>query len=353
MSPFEEKIYQTRSGDGLTRAWSRPDGYEAYEGGNLPIGVCFTQNNKDPKIGSLFYSSGKWRKDADLELTAGQTYYLYGYIPHKTGIKYSITDSDDSDGANNSYSSGATLTLKDVPAAMPNDLCVIVGAKHGYDKEHDGNSDGTNRLRLGDFSFTASKGADGKDFVFLLFDHLYSALSINMRVYGEYDKLRTIKLKSLNLKTIDASGSKDKTDIAIKFEADENTTSPIKIQSISYTPTGNDLGTGDGVEFWPAEPNTVETLTTEYKSFPGYFMPMGVNTLILTSIYDVYDKEGKLVRENCKATNTMLVSELFDQQATTLRGYRYTIDMTIRPTYLHVLSDSDLENPGIDVVITE
>ena len=49
MSPFEEKIYQTRSGDGLTRAWSRPDGYEAYEGGNLPIGVCFTQNSLQAK----------------------------------------------------------------------------------------------------------------------------------------------------------------------------------------------------------------------------------------------------------------------------------------------------------------
>ena len=343
MTPIEESVQQTRSGEGLTRAWGIPSGYEAYEGGNLPIGVCFTQNGTDPKIGNLFYSSGKWRKDADLELTAGQTYYLYGYIPHKAGIKCSITDSYVSDGADNSYSSGAILTLKDVPTAMPNDLCVIVGAKHGTDKEHDSG------LSMGDFSFIASQGADGKDFVFLLFDHLYSALSINMRVYGEYDKLRTIKLKSLQLKTTGENVSKDKTDIAIKFEADENTTSPIKIQSISYTPAGNDIGTGDGVEFWPAEPNTVETLSTEYKSFPGYFMPSGVSTLILTSVYDVYDKEGNLVRENCKATNTLLLSELFSGQEETLRGYRYTIEMTIRPTYMYMLSDPDLNNPTVTI----
>ena len=326
-------------GAGAHRAWAIPDGYVAYEDGIQPIGIAFTQNDVAPKIGSFFKSSDKWR--TDLENIADGTYQLYGYIPHQTAINYSITGYD---GANGSYSTGAIMTLENVPTVMPNDLCVVIGAKHGYDREHDGNSDGTNRLRKGDFSFTAKQGTDSKDYVFLLFDHLYAALRIRMKVHADYDVLRTIKLKSLELNT-QAGDTKTtkKTTITIKLKANDGSSSPI--ETLTFTPTGEEID--GGLEFWSSTYG--EQLTTDFKPFIGHFMPSGITKLILTSTYDVYDRKGNLIRQNCKATNTMVLKDLLTDQSETERGKRYTINMTIQPTYLYMLSEPDLDNPTVVV----
>jgi len=56
--------------------------------------------------------------------------------------------------------------------------------------------------------------------------------------------------------------------------------------------------------------------------------------------YDVYDKENNLIRENQSARNTLSLSDLTLEQ-----GKKYTITITVAPTYLYVLSDPDLDNP--------
>ena len=76
---------------------------------------------------------------------------------------------------------------------------------------------------------------------------------------------------------------------------------------------------------------------------------MGVDKLILTSVYDVYDTKGNLVRENCKATNTLVLSDLFSEQDVSRRGCRYNVSLTIQPTYLYVMSDPDLNDPTVVV----
>ena len=306
-----------------------PDGYVAYEDGVQPIGIAFTQNGVDPRIGSFFKSGGKWR--TDLTIGSGD-YYLYGYIPHQTAINYSITDYN---GANGSYSTGAIMTLQNVPTVMPHDLCVVIGAKHGTDKEHDSG------LRQGDFNFTASAN---KDYVFLLFDHLYAALRIQMKVHADYAALRTIKLKSLQLDT--QAGEKKttkKTTITIKLKANDGSASPI--EELTFTPTGEKIN--GGLEFW--SDTYGEQLTTEFKPFIGHFMPSGITKLILTSTYDVYDTKGNLIRQDCKATNTMVLKDLLTEQTITERGKRYTVNMTIHPTYLYMLSEPDLDNPTVTI----
>ena len=353
-SYYEENTLQTRAGGitesyGLTRAWEAPTGYVAYDGGDQPIGVCFTQNGHNPAddktIGSLFKSSDKWR--ANVELTGGD-YYLYGYIPHLTVIKCGITDRD---GNNAKYDEGAILSLRDVPSVMPNDLCVVIGAKHGTDKDHDSG------LRRGDFAYTAEaiSNEEGHEsgtgnFVFLLFDHLYSALRVNFRVQGDYNDLRTIKLKSLKLKTqVGGTVTKDKTDITIKLKANDGSASPI--EEISYTTSLSGVDNNDGIEFWSSASVSDEerTLTTDFKPFTGHFMPNGITTLVLTSKYDVYDKKGNLLRKDCQATNTMVLNDLLTEQTVTRRGCRYTIKMTIEPTYLYVMSEPDLDNPTVTI----
>lgn len=315
----------------VNRTWTIPDGYVAYEDGVQPIGIAFTQNNNAaPRIGSFFKSGDKWR--TDLENIVEGSYQLYGYIPHQTAINYSITDYN---GANGSYSTGVIMTLQNVPTVMSNDLCVVIGAKDGTDKENDSG------LRQGDFNFTASAN---KDYVFLLFDHLYAALRIQMKVHADYAALRTIKLKSLQLDT--QAGEKKttkKTTITIKLKANDGSASPI--EELTFTPTGEKIN--GGLEFW--SDTYGEQLTTEFKPFIGHFMPSGITKLILTSTYDVYDTKGNLIRQDCKATNTMVLKDLLTEQTITERGKRYTVNMTIHPTYLYMLSDPDLDNPTVTI----
>lgn len=345
MPNYEENILQTRAGgyEAMTRAWSIPDGYVAYDSGDQTIGVCFTKNGDDPvenkTIGQLFKSSGKWR--ANVELAEGN-YFLYGYIPHVPAIKCSITDRE---GNNVKYDEGAILTLQDVPTVMSGDFCVVIGAKDGTDKNTD------NGLRKGDFAYSAkaidgdSEDAGKNNFVFLLFDHLYSALSVNLKVHGDYNALRTIKLKSLRLSTKEGEGedehiSKDKTNITISLKATEGSD---PIDNIEYGVSSAGVENKNGIEFWSSASG--EELSTDYQPFIGHFMPTGITTLVLTSTYDVYDKNGNLVRENCKATNTMVLDDMLRDHPKARRGNRYKIEMTIQPTYLYVMSDEDLDNP--------
>jgi hypothetical protein len=320
---FEENTLTTRS-------WVPPTPYVLYDEADKAIGIAFTENGKEPKLGHFFTSSGKWRTNIDdIE---PKTYYLYGYVPHFGGISMSITDRD---GANAKYSEGAIVTLNDVPAVMPSDLCVVIGAKEGTGKET------VEGLRRGDFAYKGSASAEG-NYVFLLLDHLYAALRIRMRVHDDYAALRTIKLKSLSLKTYaGATTSSQKTNIVVNLAATDGSN---PIQSITYTPSGGEIT--EPLEFWSSES---EELTTDFKPFVGHFMPDGITTLVLTSVYDVYDTQRNLIRKDCKATNTMVLSELLTDQATTLRGRRYTINMTIKPTYLYMLSEPDLNNPTVTV----
>lgn len=340
--PFEVKGYVTEFGgnkanmvNAVTRAWAVPSGYTLYGSGDQTIGICFTQNGKDPMIGRFFKSSDSWRTNLT-EITNG-TYYLYGYIPHARGASCSITDlSGDVDGT---YSDGAILTLSNVPAVLSSDFCVVIGAKDGTDEDH------VTGLRSGDFSFTAkpTSGDDvGSNYVFLLLDHLYASIRVSMQVHPEYDKLRTISLKRLQLATeADGTPSKQKTNVTVTLTpTDGSNPSESPINSIVFEPTGEDMV--GGLEFW-SSPG--EVLTTTYSSYIGFFMPEDVTTLILTSTYDIFDKQGNLVRENSTATNTIPLSELLPGQVETRRSTRYTINLTIRPTYLYMMSDPDADNP--------
>ena len=341
----------------LTRAWVLPDeiksDYVDYESGAQPIAIAFTQDTKTPMMRYLIKGDEEWRI-SKIEGIGTGNYQLYGYIPNITGIKYSITDLDET---NASYSTGSIMTLEDVPSVMSQDFCVLIGAKHGFDKEHDGeytDENGntsydedtdtrTNRLRQGDFTYKAS-GEPLKDYYFLLFDHLYAALRVRMRVYDKYAELRTIKLKSLQLDTqAGETKTTKKTKVTIKLKANKVNGDPIEDEELTFTPTGDPID--GGLEFWS---NTTGTLlTTDFQPFIGHFMPDGITKLILTSTYDVYDTKGNLIREDCKSTNSVLLSELFSGQTMSQRGKRYTVNMTIQPTYLYMLSEPDLDDPKV------
>ncbi len=327
VSWFEEDV-------AVTRAWAPPTGYSKYDIGDKSIGICFTQNGKEPMKGQFFESSGKWR--TNIEDIKAEDYYLYGYAPHSAGISCEISSTATPEDWSK-FDKGAVMKLKNVPTITGNDMCVVIGAKEGPNKETD------NGLRRGDFKYSASASQTG-NFVFLLFDHIYAALNINIKVHGDYDELRTIKLKNISLRSISSgSPTKEKTDITVTLAANDGTSNPIS--SVSFAPNG-----ADSEEYEVFKSSEGTTLTTGYQSFVSYFMPTGVTKFIMTSVYDIYDKKGNKVREDCKATNGLVLSELFDRfEEAEKIGTRYNINLTIQPTYLYMLSEPDLNNPTMTI----
>ena len=167
--------------DRTTRAWVPPTGYSySSELANKPISVFFTQNAVDPADGYdeefFFKSSDKWRVSKE-PMNAG-TYYLYGYIPHIDYVTPKISHLV-VDEVTKNYDKGAVLTLENLPTVTESDLCVIIGAKNGKD-DYKANEDYTvTGLVPGTFEYeaqTATKESHGGNYVYLLFDHLYSAM---------------------------------------------------------------------------------------------------------------------------------------------------------------------------------
>ena len=340
----------------MRRSWAPPSGYFLYgdiydEKGNLyvnyansdltnkSISAFFTINNEEnPYYGQLRYMStgNKWRlsirKVAPEDVAAGD-YYVYGFIPSAAADDATI----DILSGETSYTAGAKLTIKGLRTAGY-DACVIIGAKEGPDEDHD------NGLVAGDFKFNLKTGDDVKNYLYLLFDHLCSAVTIGIQVDGDYNTLRTIKLKQLTLQTATESGlMTEKADVVVTLNGNNTGTNPIT--TLTYTPTGSS-GTGSPV-YQSDEGLTLETTS---KSFLSHFLPItDVTKVVINSTYDVYDKKGNLIRKDSKATNTVRLSDIIPYFPGVQRGWKYAINMTVKPTYLYVLSDPDLNNPTVVV----
>ena len=362
---------------GATRTWTPPasfytydalyDGaihYESLTNKSIDVFLCPAAGS-DSLHGRLRYSpstetSALWKlsiKDVKPEDIPKGNYYAYGFIPRDAADSALIAKLPES----SSYADGAVLTIKGMQSVTA-DASVIIGAKDGfrvtsgedvtdYDGSYtDDNSNGaydngsdtrTNRVRPGDFGFELK---NSNNYLFLLFDHLCSAMCINMRVDGDYNSLRTIKLKELYLQTATDDGpTTKKTDITVTLQANDDGSNPI--QSIVFTPVP---GEASGGTMYSSSEGL--KLTTDYSMFLSHFIPHGVTKLILTSTYDVYDKNvtekhpnGNLIRKNCQATNTLDLKKLVTRFEEVRREYRYNIYLTVMPTYLYTLSEPDLE----------
>lgn len=339
---------------GITRAWVPPSGYYLYTNSQVyglfeeqtdlfykSIDVFFTRDSKAPLHGTFSYKTtdSKWKLDMDIEDT--DDYYVYGYIPKE------VVSSADING-NSTYSEGAELTLTGIKTVTHSDLCVIVGASEGTDENSPAH------LSTGQFKVNANRvqrqsanpSGGGSNYIYLLFDHLYSALAFNFTIDATYHELRTIKLTKLELigyANANETNIKAKYNATIKLKSTTDGTSPIKEVTFSPDPNSDDLAfepiyTGDEVELNPDTPT----------KFMGCFVP-GQNTYFkLRSTYDVYDKNGNLIRKGCEAENTINLTKMFDTSVA-LRGQMFKITIKVIPTYLYMLSEPDLDNPSITI----
>jgi len=305
-----------------------PTGYHKYKGPSS-IGVYSTSADVAPSsIRTFSYDEVKnqWKSLVNTKL--GLIYYIYGYMPASSVIHCSISKRE---GTDMDFSKGAVLTFSDLPPVLSEDFCVVTGVQQLETKETEVN------LTPGVFKFEGKP--TGSNFACLMLDHLYSCVKFRFLVNTDYDKLRTIKLKKVELKTTKAVSYP----LTVTMKAGAN------YEVVWGTATGL---TNDYVSLPVSEDGEILSATTA-KEVEGYFAPMTdvADNLVLQCTYDVYDKdvttkhpEGNLVRHNCVAVNK-LPAQIIEAGV----NKRTLLTLTVNPTYLYVLSDPDLDNPTITI----
>lgn len=294
------------------------------------------ESTKKSSSGFVTYS-GKNNENKDVwnsgvYVDVGNTYYIYGFMPSDMVKESVITPA----WSGNTVT-GATMELKGVNALSVKDLCVIIGIGDGDDP--------ANVVR-GKFSYTAETEEDPVEGtrikgISLLMDHLYAAANFKIKIDENYNKLRTIKLKSMKFVcTSQTMYSKPN----IKITLINGQTNPISIITTEQD-NGQDADTSPAEQTFFEDTDGIELKEDEsIIDVTGYFLPAYASTLSIVSTYDVYDKKGNKIREDCKATNS-LASMLNGIQ----RGKKRPIELMVNPTYLYVLSEPDLDNPTITI----
>ncbi len=365
---------------GVTRSWTPPTGYYLYDNPDdnvydpnevyrlfeeqknmfyKSIDAFFTRDDEETLNGTFTYktTTHNWRLSMDIE--DADDYYVYGYIPKEIANSASII-------GNSSFSGGAVLTINGIKTVTHSDVSVIVGAKDGPSDSND------NGLATGDFKVHAQRAqlnpdgtttSEGNNFIYLLFDHLYSALAFNFKIDPTYNELRTIKVRKLELigyLNAQETNIPARYNVVVTLKSTTDGSSPIRDVTFEADPTSGNLAfepiyEGEGVTLNPVTPTP----------FMGCFVP-GQNTYFkLRTTYDVYDKNQQkvngvpqvdsngepvynLIRKGCEAENKINLNSMFSTTGS-LRGQMFQITIKVVPTYLYVLSEPDMDNPTLKI----
>ena len=334
MAPYEDYGAVSRSGEDV---WTPPTGYTEPEE-KASIGVFFTQDAATCEARRFGYMNDKWYM-FDEEVASGN-YQLYGYL-HNHEATASIAP-------NSTYADGAVLTLGNLGTISGKDVCVMVGAKEGTDAI----TPATPGLKRGQFGVSMTAGEDAHNYLFLLFEHLYAAISFRFHLDAAYAGIRTIKLTQLELRGYTAFDDEVQTPMpktknaTVSLKANSSEDSPI--EEITFT---EETGSSGYVTFFSGEEENIPSENDIYTSEKmGYVMPEMSNIIyVLRTTYDVYDTNGNRIRQNCKAENKIDPYNLFNKITKLDRGKKYTVNLTVKPTYLYVLSDPDLDNPQVEL----
>ena len=273
---------------------------------DITIGL-YVLPETSPTVKLFRYSSGEWHSQA--KVMTGNSYRIYGYMPKKDPIAMTVNEKGNGE---------VDLVFTGIDAVMLDDICFVAGVK---------NLEGN--LYQGQFGYQAQPE---ENWIRLLMDHLLAAVKFNISVEAKYNALRTIKLRSLTL----------------------NTTALQSI-TLTLTPNGNDVDPVSNIEYTSKEGTATATFFEDETGLEldenvsatvsdcfCYFVSQQSNALTLVCTYDVYDKNGNLIRQNCTATNKL-------PNLAANRGQFVTINLTVAPTYLYQLSEPDLDNPTIVV----
>ena len=346
--------------------WEPPTGYVTYDAIYGTNGLFATQRNLTNKsikaffikyhestiqAGTFSYKSteNNWQLSEPIEQDGN--FNFYGYIPSEAASQSSnIT-------GNSTFAEGAVMHLNGINTVTPNDVCVIIGAKNGagamVEKEDDKYT--VTGLQAGQFLVAAKASTletpGSGNYIFLLFDHLYSSLRFNFTVDEDYDALRTIRLRKLEMIPY-SDGNKTlinaKYNATVKLKANTNNTNPIT--EVTFE---GDQSSGNAT-FEPLFNGEEKLEHGKFTCFMGCFVPGETKHFLLRSTYDVYDKntdkneKGNLIRQGCVAENYIDLPNMLNV-SNVQRGHMYAVTLKVRPTYLYVMSEPDVDNPTVVV----
>ena len=286
-----------------------PTGFSAYtpdKTTNMGIYMLLPADWATPKEEKIIYTN-KWH--AYFEVTSDKTYTVYGYMP-KTG--------DMSSSLAKSTENAATLTISNIKPITTDDICIITGVKAADEG-----------LKEGQFSWYWPVGDDNYK-IYILMDHLYAAALFRLKIDADYAQLRTIKLKTMTLRTECKS-------VNATISLTHNTTGASPISGVVFAPS---VSSEDFLVF-NSDAGTALDKDTPV-DINACFAPTLSNNLTMVTTYDVYDRKGNLIRENSTATNKL-------PNLAAVRGQKVQVNLTVNPTYLYVLSEPDLDNPTIKI----
>lgn len=294
---------------------------------------------------------GHWT-GLNTNVQGGQTYYIYGFMS-ANNTSWNVNVAPTNTGG--SYADGATMTMSNVKSVTGTDVCAVVGVLNADAKDLDdtelmrktiqdgGKKDESGVMVEPGFGNFKYKAAAKDNFIYVWLDHLYSCINFELMVDSKYSELRKIKLTQVDF-TID------------NVSTDYNIT--VRLGSsgiISTNYEGSEPGkkatdvvfkSTSGVEI------PVNTVGTAPLAIPGYFAPatsFESQTVEVKFTYDVYtSKNNVLTRQGATATNKIKIGELLSSQHLKLgAGKLFTVKAVIKPTYLYVLADDDLDNPTV------
>lgn len=328
------------SAPGLTRTVTYPDPSTEW----VPITptdnmLVFVTKKKDSPTASdvlsrIFYSTTSgWQSNITITDAGTDNHYLiYGFMPiDAENVSISPLSTN--------YNAGASMSIKGLKVLTQTDPCVIVGVG----RQQESTSDVT--LKWGTFDFTFKEGtSDVIDYMSILLDHIYSRYHFQVKIDADYAQLRTIKITKMTLEALSDDGTQTVGTVNARVNIQTNTTNTNPISSVTFT---RNAGTRSVTFF--ENTTTPLSLTTSYQDAGFCLAPGDQHWFRLTTVYEVYNRDNKHIRTNT-ATNTFDTANFKEHKITnTNPGLDHTIQIIVNPTYLYVLSDSDLDNPTFDI----
>lgn len=307
----------------LLRTLTRTDGATQFADPNCSVRAYLTDATSVVEANGLFqYTGAVW--NSNLSVKEERQYYLYGYMPSTLGGTFAKPDGE-------TYADGVDLTFASLPDISADDPCVVVGVQRVD------NESATAEVTEGHYGYLS--GIVGKNYVNLLMGHLYSSLQLAFRLDEQYAKLRSIRLKEVKLNSTYGNVSTT-LNIRSGYGVGSPTFTKLNTAANRSVPF---LSTTESPKVLTKE-HVINALTLDRLVYcaPSIFDANGTYVSITTK-YDVLDKQGINLGERT-STNKLRITA-----SSLIPGQKKLVTITVRPSYLYVLSDFDLDNPVLTI----
>ena len=293
-----------------------------------------------------FSATKDWQANVTITDTNPE-YLIYGFMPmdaENSSDEVSISRLPlGGSGYESNYKIGAQLTIRGLKVLTMSDPCVIVGVK-----KMEGKSSNVT-LEWGKFGYTfqaESNTGNTDDYMSILLDHIYSRYYFKMKVAASYNTMRTIRITKMTLEALNLAGTQTVRSVDATVALRANTTNSNPVSSITFKrnegtrvmtlydkdAADNTIGGADGL-----------TLTTDLQEIGFCLAPADQRGFQLTTDYEVLDTSGAVIRTD-QVVNRFNTINFRDKKITsTTPGLKHYINITVNPTFIYTLSDSDIE----------